>query len=335
MGGVKGLRKLQFARNADSDSGGEIDATEIWRGTGTIEDARTLEFVEEDVGILTGTDRTNTPYLFGKLALDPVVATFEQFPNLLEMSIQAATPSTDSGSNFIRTYNFPTTSKNTLRDYTFEGGDNQQAELLDFVHCTDWTLSGEEKKPWMMSGNLFGRQVAPTTFTAGVTIPTVYNANFGKTRLYIDDDSDDFGTTLVSNSLLVGNVKYNAKLIDKATADGNLFYSFVETPKPEIVATLTFEHDANATAEKVDWRAETARVIRLKIEGVALTTPGATYTYRTVIIDIAGKWLKFNKIGERNGNDVLEGVFHARYNAARASAGKIIVVSDRAVLGTP
>jgi len=335
MGGVRGLRKLQFARNADSDSGGEIDATSIWRGTGTIQDDRDLYFVEEDIGILIGADRTNTAFLGGSIALDAVVATFEQFPNLLEMSIQAATPTSDSGGNWIRTYTYPTTTKNTLRDYTWEGGDNQQAELLDYVFCRDWTLSGEEKQAWMMSGNLFGRQVQNTTFTAGVSIPTVYNMNFGKTKVYLDNDSDDFGTTLVSNTVLAANIQYNANLIDKSTADGNLYYSFVETPTPVMTATITFEHDATSVTEKnTNWRGETARVLRLKIEGQALTSAGGTYSLRTCIIDMAGKWLSFAKIGERNGNDVLEGTFHARYNAARASAGKIIVVNEVATLAT-
>ena len=334
-GGIKGLRKIQFARNADSDSGAEIDATSIWRGTGTLQDDRNTYFIAEDVGILSGADRSNTSFLGGSLSLDAIEATYEQFPNLLEMSIAAATANSDSGagSGFDRTYTYPTTAKNTLRDYTFEGGDNQQAELLDFVHCRDWTLTGEEKGAWMMSGNLFGRQVANTTFTAGVSLPTVYNMNFGKTKLYIDDDSDDFGTTIISNTLLGATIAYNANLIDKSPADGNLYYSFVETPAPEMIATVTFEHDGNAIAEKADWRAENPRLIRFINEGTALTTAG-TYTYRTLIVDMAGKWLSFAKIGERNGNDILEGTFHMRYNATKATGGKIITVNEVATLAT-
>ena len=332
-GGIKALRKIQFARNADSDSGAEIDATSLWRGTGTIEDARAIEFVAEDVGILAGTDRTNTPYLLGKLALDATVLTFEQFPNLLEMSVMAATPSSDTGSGWIRTYNVPYTAKNTLRDYTFEGGDNQQAELLDYVFCNDWTLAGQEKQAWMMSGNLIGRQVVDTTFTAGVSIPIVYNGNFGKSKLYINADSDAYGTTQISNTLLASNIKYSANLIDKHAANGNLYYSFVETPMPEFTLALTFEHDANAVTQKGLWRTEAARIIRLDIEGAALTSAGA-YTYRTIRFDVPGKWLSFGKIGERNGNDVLEGVFHVRYNATKANAGSIVVVNDLTTLAT-
>ena len=332
-GGIRALRKIQMARNADSDSGAAIDATSIWRGTGTIEDTRNLYFVAEDVGLLTGSDRTNTSMLGGNLSLDAVEATYEQFPHLLEMSVKAATPAADSdeGTIYIYTYALPTTSANTLRDYTFQGGDNQQAEILDFVHCKDWTLSGEGGGAWMMSANLFGRQVVNGSFTGALTLPTVHNMNFSKTKLYIDADSDSWGTTIKSNTLLKASIKYNANLEQKAIADGNLYYSWVQTPAPDITVTLTFEHDATSVLQKTAWRVETPKLIRLINEGTAFAVAGV-YTYRTAIFDFAGKWLSFGKIGEQNGNDILEGVFQVRYNATQASAGNIVIVNSLSTL---
>lgn len=329
MAGIKALRKLQFGRNADSDSGEAIPATTIWRGNGTLEDARDLHIIEEDVGILSGTDRTNTSALNAKLSLDATPATYEQLPHILEMNIKAATPTSDSGpgSGYIYTYTIPTTAGNTIKPYSIQGGDNQQAEVANFMHGADFTLSGDEGKEWMMSSNLFGRTVVNTTFTAALTLPTVYEANFGQTRLYIDDDSNSWGTTLMSNTLLQASLKYSSGLVPKFTADGQLYFSFVQTTMPKIDLTLTFEHDSGSVLEKTDWRNETPRLIRLLNQGPALTTPGV-YTYRSIIIDLAGKWLKFAKIGERNGNDILEGTFTGRYNATQASAGQIVVVNE-------
>ena len=329
MAGIKSLRKLQFGRNADSDSGEAIPATTIWRGNGTLEDATDLHIIEEDVGILSGTDRTNTSALNAKLSLDTTPATYEQLPHILEMNIKTATPTSDSGpgSGYIYTYPFPTTAGQTIKPYSIQGGDNQQAEVANFMHGTDFTLSGDEGKEWMMSSNLFGRTVANTTFTAALTLPTVYEANFGQTRLYIDDDSNSWGTTLMSNTLLQASLKYSSGLVPKFTADGQLYFSFVQTTMPKIDLTLTFEHDSGSVLEKTDWRNETARLIRLLNQGPALTTPGV-YIYRSMIIDVAGKWLKFAKIGERNGNDILEGTFTGRYNSTQASAGQIVVVNE-------
>lgn len=332
-GGVKALRKLQFARQADSDSGDAIAATEIWRGTGTIEDARDLHYIDEDVGILVGTDRTNTSALQAKLTLDPIPATYEQFPHILEMNVKTVTPTSDSGngSGIIYTYPIPTNATQAVKPYCWQGGDNIQAEVANFMHGIDFTLSGEEQKEWMMSSNLMGRTVVNNNFTSLSSLVAIDEMNFNQTKLYIDPDSNSWGTTLFSNTLLQASLKYTSGLIPKYTADGNLYLSWFQMTMPKIELTITCEHDSQMVIEKGFWRTETARLIRLLNQGPALTTPGV-YTYKTLNIDLAGKWLKVNKLGERNGNDVLEFTFTGRYNATQASAGQFIVVNERASL---
>jgi len=332
MAGAKTFRKLQLGRNADSDSDDVIAATTILRCNGTIEDTRNLYLVEEDVGLATGSDRTNTSLLGAAIATDPIEATYEQLPHFLEMSVKAVTPVTDSGDAYVYTYPIPTTSFPALKPYTVEGGDDAGAEVANFVHCMDWTLSGVGGEAWMMSGNLFGKTVVPQAFTGALTLPTVNTMNFSKSKLYIDNDSDTWGTTLKSNTMLAATLHYNAKLVAKATAEGALTWSFVQQTKPEITLDVLFEHDAIGIAQKVDWRAETPRLIRILNQGLAFTAPGNTYSVRTAIIDVAGKWNKFEKIGEQNGNDVLQGHFTVRYNSAQASAGNIIIVNALSAL---
>lgn len=327
--GIKALRKIQLGRNADSDSDDVIPATTIWRGTGTLEDTRNLYFVQEDVGIAMGTDRTNTSFLGGKITLDPIEATYEQFPHLLEMCVKTVSPTSDSGggSGWIYTYALPTTALNTVKPYTLEGGDNKGAEVLNYVHGAGFTLAGNSREAWKMSGDLFGKQVVDQAFTSSLALPTVYNMNFPKTKIYIDADSDNWGTTLKSQTLLSATLKYNTMAEGKPTADGELTFTFVQQKMPDVTLAVVFEHNTNAINEKTQWRNENARLIRLLNEGAALTTPGV-YTYRTCLVDLAGKWEKFNKIGERNGNDILEGTFRARYNDTKASSGQIVIVNE-------
>jgi hypothetical protein len=120
--------------------------------------------------------------------------------------------------------------------------------------------------------------------------------------------------------------------VAKLNANGSLTFGYVVQTKPVMTLSVTFEHDTGAVAEKVIWRNETPRLIRVENLGPAFTNPGNTYTRREAIFDMAGKWLKFGKIGEQNGNDVLEGTFEVHYNAARASAGNIVIVNSLASL---
>lgn len=330
--GIKALRKIQLGRMADSDSDTAVPATTIWRGTGTLEDRRNFYFIDEDVGILTGADRSNTSSYLGAIVLDPIEATPEQLPHLLEMGVKAATPASDSGGDgTIWQYDIPTTATAPFTPYTVEGGDNAGAEVMPYAFCESFTLSANEKEAWKMGGTLLGKSVTPQAFTNGVTLPTVTHFNFGMSTLFIDNDSDTWGNTLISHTLLQAQLTYKTGLMFKYTADGSLSPSFVQFTKPDVSLKLTYEHNSTAISEKAYWKSETPRLLRIKTLGNAFAVPG-DYAYRTKIIDLAGKYSKFEKLGERNGNDVLECTFNMKYNETQAAAGKFIVVNSLSAL---
>ncbi len=68
--------------------------------------------------------------------------------------------------------------------------------------------------------------------------------------------------------------------------------------------------------------------MRLKINGSALTTAGSGYTYKTLIVDLAGKWETFDKIDEQDGNDIVTGTLRARYNSTAALFAEFVVVNE-------
>jgi hypothetical protein len=331
MPGIKALRKLQFGR--ESTAGTIVPATTVWRGIGTLEDAREPVFPAEDIGYLSGTSRSYIPKVEGALDLESVEATFEQLPHILEMGIKTATPSQDgTGSGYIYQYDFPTTAAPTIKTYTIEGGDNQEAEVMEYCYVSEFTLEGNAGEAWMMSANIVGRQVALQGFTGSVAVPTVEDMLFQKSKLYIDAIGGTWGSTLKSNTLLNASLNYTTGIIPKYTADGNLYFSFIQYTQPEVRLTVTFEHDGTAATEKVNWRNQTPRLIRLLIQGSTFTTAGTSYTMKTGIIDLAGKWESFQKLGDQDGNDVIEAEFVARYDATAAKFGKILVVTNLSAL---
>jgi hypothetical protein len=83
---------------------------------------------------------------------------------------------------------------------------------------------------------------------------------------------------------------------------------------------VTFEHNATAVAEIAAWRAGTARQIRLQFDG-----SGSKYAR----FDMAGKWEKFDKIGEKDVNDNVTGTFVACYDT---TASKIAIKSPRIII---
>jgi hypothetical protein len=332
MPGIKDLRRIQLGR--ESSAGVEVDATRRWRGTGVIEDNLTIIFPEENVGIVGGTDRSYIPHVEAGITFDPTPATFEQILHLLEAGICVDTPAQNgSGSGYVYEYQWPTTTQYTvasnLKTYTIEGGDDQQEEQFLYAVCKSIKLSGAVNQAVMMSATWFGRQVAPGTFTAAATIPTVEDVLFNKSKLYIDTTAGSFGGTQKTNTFLGFTLDLDNGWKPQATGDGNLSFSFAKQVHPAGTLQITFEHDATAVAEKAFWLAQTARKIRISHIGSALTSVGGgSYTTKIITLDVAGKWEKFDPMDDDDGNDTVTGTFRIGYDATAAQNLLITVVNE-------
>lgn len=332
--GIKSLRQIQLNRE-DVQGAATTDFTP-WRGVGTLADTRTVVFPEEDIGIFGGTDRQYTPHTAGELVFESTPATFEQLPHLFDAGFYAATPTTDASSAFIRTWTLPISSSDVkdstdLMTYSIKAGDNEEVEQCHFGFVSEIGLSGTAGEALMVTATMQTREV--TTDGDGfetVTVPTVEEILFSKGRLYIDATSTDHGTTEKSNTLIAAdlNIKTGWRAVD--TANGSAYFAFLKQVQPEIVLNVTFEHNDSAVAEKAAWRAGTARLIRLEFDGTALSTTDAAATYDTkaLRIDLAGKWEKFDKLGERDGNDIVAATFRARYNATAAHFAEFVIANE-------
>ena len=85
-------------------------------------------------------------------------------------------------------------------------------------------------------------------------------------------------------------------------------------------------------SEKAKYRAGDVRLVRLKFEGSALTTAGATYTYKTLILDMAGVYEDWSELQDQDGNDVVTATLRVRYSESDAFKFQAVVVNENATL---
>ena len=324
--GSRTLRKLQIFKEAVQGTPGA--ATAIWRGRGTIKDEREVVWPEEDVGVIGGTDRSYIERFWSELELEEVEATFEQLPYLFECGVSIETATQDGGgTGYIYNYLAPTTAKNTIRTLTFEGGDDIQAEEFDFGFARVITLSGEGQGALMMAASIFGRETTNTTFTGALSLPAVEEISLNSAKLYIDDSGGSVGGTEVSDLLLGMNLQWNTGLDAWWAVDGSKDFNRMKQIGDEIVLELTYEHTSDAVSEKAAYRANSVRLLRLEFEGSALGTSDA-YTYKTVTIDLSGKYEEWSNLDESEGNDIVTATLRIRQNDTDSLKADVTIVNE-------
>ena len=330
-GGIRKLRVIQWG--PETTAGTPVAATSIWRGPGAgIQALDDIQFVEEDIGNLGGANRTIKLSSGAQLAIPDTLLTFEQFCYLLEMGVETATPSADgAGTGYIYTYDFPLTSVNTLKTYTVEAGDNQEAHEMEYSFCPEFTVSGNSTEGVTVSGTLRGRQRTVATLTASLSAPTVSGAVFQLSTLYLDAAGGTMGNTQASEVFMGFTLAVNTGLVPLYTGDGTLYFTLDHQVGWEITADVVFRHIDAANTEEVNWLAQTARLMEIKLEGPDLTTSG-DYSKKTVRFQLPGKWQSFAALEDRDGNDILTGTFKAVRDPTAALGPKILVINELSAL---
>ena len=183
----------------------------------------------------------------------------------------------------------------------------------------------------MMSADWVGRQVANTTFTGALTIPTVKEIIAQDGSFFIDNAGTAAGTTTVTGLLLSWSLTVNTGWKRKWTIDtGNRFFNFHYFDKDSVSAELsmTFEHDAKAVTEKALFRSGGPRVFRIKVNGPPLGTNGTTYQTKLLQIDMAAVYTAWEAVDSDEGNSIVNVTAQMGYDPTAALGLGILVVNE-------
>jgi hypothetical protein len=336
MAGAKWAHKIQLGR--ESTPGTAVAATAIWRGVGgNLQDTREVTMVEEQVGIAIPTTRNYIGRVGGSLSMAATPATYEQLLHILEAGIKSVGTGAADGSGSGKIYAYPLglTAVNTIKTYTIETGDNQQAEEMEYCFVEKFTISGERGEAVMMSADWVGRQVTETTFTGALSVPFAETMLAGKGALYLDPIANDFGDTQVTDTLLSWELSVTTGWKAKYTVDsGQLYFSFHYFDRDSFSAELsaTFEHNATAVAQKALFRAGTPLLFRLEVPGSALSVAGTAFSTRMLRIDMAAVYSEWDALDADEGNSIVSVKATAGYESTTADALSITVVTPMATV---
>ncbi len=180
----------------------------------------------------------------------------------------------------------------------------------------------------MLTSTWHGRQTTVSSFTGSLSAPTVSEMLFNKSKLYIDDVGGTLGSTQITNTWIGAKLKVTTGLIAQFTAEGNLYFSFMDFIGAKATLELDLLHNATTAAERVKYKSDTARQIRMLIEGNSLGTPG-TYSKETFRIDGAGLYTAFGAPNDQSeGVNVSKAVFELAYDATAALFCNFLLVNE-------
>ncbi len=331
--GIRALRQIGMA--IETTAGVEVNATTVWRGTGTLKDNTVLIMPEEDVGAYVKKARVYIPQEGGTLTLDEVPATYEHLPLLWACAIEGFRTGTvdTAGSGFVYQFDVPPTgTANAIKTLTCEMGDNTRVDLGVYGFVKSWSLSGAKGEAVMMGGEIETRAVTDTEFTtASPTVPTVEEILFQKGQLWID--ATTIATTTATNTWLGFSLDGPSGWNSIFTGDGSTSFSaikYVGQKDDPITGELTLEHDTTAETEITAARAGTTRLVRMLFQGTALTSAG-TYTYKTLKVDAVVHYTDVPELSDEDGDDTVTLPFEVISNNTLAM--QIIVVNQVTTLG--
>ena len=325
------LRKIQIGR--ETTAGVPVAATKVLRLTGIPSDDREITQPDENIGLLSKADRTNTAKLAASFEMDGDL-TFQEAPYLFAASLEnTVSPVSDGeGSGKVYEYKAGVTGSRVISTFTLEGGDSQKAGEMEYSFIKTLTISGAGAEPVTVNAVWNGRQLSDTEFTPSLPIEDVQSANFGLAHLYIDSIDGTAGTTEITETFLGFRLTINSGWEERyASGSDSKCFTHIACLNPEINLELDFERNSNAEAVIGYKDNETPKLIRLELDGNPLTTAGTTYSKFAVIFDLAGKFTKVDE-GDKDDGAIVTAQFAAGYNGTAAKFFDAIVVNEVAAL---
>ena len=219
--------------------------------------------------------------------------------------------------------------------YTVEVGDNKRNIETAYGVVTDWVVEGSggvETDALMMSATIAGRQFDAVTKTT-LSAPTVADAFFPRTSLYIDAVAGTIGTNQKTGMMLGWRLAYTSGVVPLYTGGGNLYFESAQLRKePSMVLEIDLLETADMLTQVDNWIAGTPILLRLQELGPALAT-SATHTYKTIRFDLPGTWENFGEPQVvADGSTYRTGTFVSHYDATASLGPSVVVVNELSAL---
>lgn len=317
--GELALTKYQVGKQ--SSFGTAVAATRKFYGTVVVPKDRTTSFPDDQSGS-RGKARRGVVYQVHVDGIKMVAASFQDVLPLLKASFKDATGSEVTASQGDYLYNFSPslTAANSPKALTLEYGDDVQAYEIEDVLGTELRFVGKigQNAGATVEMTAFGKQISTSTFTS-LSESSLEDMVANMAKIYVDSSWAGLGGTQKTDILREWDVRILTGLHPKFHGNSKMHTTYAEG-HVEVMASFVFEGNANADTEWDNWRAGTARAIRLELPGSVI----GSGTPHKLAIDMHGQWEEIVPLAQtQNGNNLHAAILHGYMD----SSGNMLAVN--------
>lgn len=208
------------------------------------------------------------------------------------------------------------TASNAPDSFTLRFGDDAQAWVSEYCMFERIRISGQiaqgiDASPVNLEADFFGRQLATTTFTAGLTPPVLEPLNAKFARLYLDNLWSDVGETELANLLRNFDIEIITGLHPNFAGSAAKTFNAHAEGIISVLGTFTIEGGSTANGLLTAQQAGTFKAARLEINGSQIGS-GVSHKFS---FDFGGTFEDVTPIASADrGDNLATFVLHGFYD---------------------
>lgn len=276
--GSEFFNQVQYGK--ETTKGTPVAATQMWIGQmQPIKTDRKPAFPKEHFGVRADSFRSVTHQYLYENTLSTEHGAFQHLPFLFSSLKGGVTPAEQTGGqgDYLWAFGPSMTASNSPDAFTLRFGDDVQAWISEYCMVRKIRISGQiaqgaDASPVRLEAEVFGRQIATTSFTGGLSPRTLEPLNAKLARFYLDTSWAGVGGTEIDNVLRSFDIEIIPGVHPKFAGSTSKTFNAHSEGVLAVMGSFTIEGGSDANSFFSAQQSGTFKVGRLNIGGSAIGT---------------------------------------------------------------
>lgn len=329
--GSEFFNQVQYGK--ETTRGTSVAATQLFIGQmPAIKSDRKPVYPKEHWGVRADSFRSVIHQYLYSNTLSSDHGAFQHLP-ILFSSIKGgvtATETTGGQGDYLWDFTPSLTASNSPDSFSLRFGDDNQAYLSEYcmferIRISGQVAQGMDAAPVRIEADVFGRQIAETTFTGSLAPRVLQPMNAKLSKLYLDTSWAGVGGTLLSNLLRTFDIEILTGVHPKFAGSTAKYFNQYGEGVIGVMGTFGIEAGNSGADIFADHQNNAFRAVRLKLSGDQIGS-GSSYD---MTLDFGGSFEDATPInGADRGDNLAQFVLRGYYDLTASKLMQLSVTTN-------